>query len=119
MGPTTPRIRFGGFEVDLRSGELFRKGSRIKLQGQLFQLLVLLLERPGEVVSRDELRNRLWPHNTFVDFDRGRNRAINGLRPTLKDRAKKPRLIETLPKRRYRFIAPVEIGTADSTDKSL
>lgn len=117
--PLTPRIRFGVFEVDPRSGELFRQGSRIKLQEQLFQLLVLLLERPGEVVSRDELRNRLWPENTFVDFDRGLNKAINGLRATLKDHAKKPCLIETLPKRGYRLIAPVEIGAADSTNRSL
>jgi TolB-like protein/Tfp pilus assembly protein PilF len=118
MGATPPKIRFGVFEVDPRSGELFRQGSRIKLQNQPFQLLVVLLERPGEVVTRNELRNRLWPENTFVDFDSGLNKAINGLRDTLRDRAKKPRFIETLPQRGYRFIAPVEIGRAACTDSA-
>jgi TolB-like protein/Tfp pilus assembly protein PilF len=101
-------ICFGVFEVDTRSGELRREGSKIKLQEQPFQALVLLLERPGEVISREELTKRLWPDNTFVDFERGLNKAINRLRDALRDHAKKPRFIETLPHHGYRFIAPVE-----------
>jgi DNA-binding response OmpR family regulator len=81
--PVIPRIRFGVFEVDTQSGELFRQGSKVKLQDQPFQVLVLLLERPGEVVTREEIIKRLWPENTFVDFDRGLNKAINGLRGAL------------------------------------
>ena len=103
-----PRIRFGIFEVDTRSGELLRQGSKVKLQDQPFQALVVLLERPGEVVTREELWKRLWPENTFVDFDRGLNKAINKLRVALQDDAEKPRYIETLPQRGYRLIAPVE-----------
>ena len=118
MGVAAPYIRFGVFEVDLRSGELFRQGSRIKLQNQLFQVLVVLLERPGEVVTREELRDKLWPENTFVDFDRGLNKAINGLRATLRDHARKPRFIETLPQRGYRFIAPVEFAGEDSANRA-
>src|ERR1019366_5535948 len=103
-----PRIRFGIFEVDTRSSELLRQGSKVKLQDQPFQALVVLLERPGEVVTREELWKRLWPENTFVDFDRGLNKAINKLRVALQDDAEKPRYIETLPQRGYRLIAPVE-----------
>ncbi|HEX6772688.1 MAG TPA: winged helix-turn-helix domain-containing protein [Acidobacteriaceae bacterium] len=102
------RIRFGIFEVDMRSGEVLRRGHRIELQEQPFQALVMLLERPGEPVSREELSRRLWPRNTFVDFERGLNKAINKLRSALKDSAEKPRYIETLPQRGYRFIAPIE-----------
>jgi TolB-like protein/Flp pilus assembly protein TadD len=108
MGAPQPPIRFEMFEVNPRSGELFRQGSKIKLQKQLFEVLAMLLERPGELVTREELRKRLWPENTFVDFDRGLNKAINGLRAALRDRAKKPRFVETLPQRGYRFIARVE-----------
>ena len=110
MGP----ICFGVFEVDTRSGELRRQGSKVKLQEQPFQVLVLLLERPGEVVTREELTRRLWPDNTFVDFERGLNKAINRLRDALRDNAEKPRFIETLPHRGYRFIAPVERAGVDS-----
>jgi len=106
-------ICFGVFEVDPRSGELRRQGSKVKLQEQPFQVLVSLLERPGEVVTREELTRRLWPDNTFVDFERGLNKAINRLRDALRDNAEKPRFIETLPHRGYRFIAPVERGGAD------
>src|SRR5260370_4016957 len=101
-------IRFGLFEVDTRSGELRRQGSKVNLQEQPFQALVLLLERPGEVVTREELNKRLWPENTFVDFERGLNKAINKLRTALSDDAEKPRFIETVPQRGYRFIAPLE-----------
>jgi DNA-binding winged helix-turn-helix (wHTH) protein/predicted Zn-dependent protease len=104
------RTRFGAFEVDLNSGELYKLGIRLKLQEQPFQVLALLLERPGEVVTREELRQRLWPADTFVDFDTGLNSAIKKLRDALADSAEKPRYIETLPRRGYRFIAPVENG---------
>ena len=105
-------IRFGIFEVDLQAGELRRQGSKIKLQEQPFQVLAMLLERPEEVVTREELQKKLWPADTFVDFERGLNRAINKLREALGDDADSPRFIETLPRRGYRFVAPVE--TADA-----
>jgi TolB-like protein/Tfp pilus assembly protein PilF len=110
-------IRFGAFEVDTRSGELRRQGSRVNLQEQPFQALVLLLERPGEVVTREELSKRLWPDDTFVDFERGLNKAINKLRAALRDDAERPRFIETLPQHGYRFIAPVE-SAAPVRDRS-
>src|SRR5271157_6465103 len=103
-------IRFGVFEVDLHTGELRKQGLRIKLRDQPFQILLLLLAHPGEVVSRDELQKQLWPADTFVDFDRGLNKAVNHLRDALGDSAESPRFIETLPKRGYRFIAPVDSG---------
>ena len=101
-------IRFGLFELDIRSGELRRRGSKVSLQEQPFQALVLLLERPGQVVTREELSKKLWPEDTFVDFERGLNKAINKLRAALRDDAEKPRFIETLPQHGYRFIAQVE-----------
>src|SRR5579864_8034471 len=104
------RTRFGAFEVDLRSGELRKHGIRLKLQDQPFQVLALLLERAGDVVARDEFRQRLWPADTFVDFDTGLNTAIKKLRDVLADSAEEPRYIETLPRRGYRFIAEVENG---------
>src|SRR5438876_4625634 len=106
-------LRFGVFEVDVRSGELRKQGARIKLQEQPFHVLIVLLQRPGEVVTREELRNQNWPADTFVDFDNGLNTAINKLREALGDSADSPRFIETLPRRGYRFIAPVtgEDGT--------
>jgi DNA-binding winged helix-turn-helix (wHTH) protein len=100
-------IGFGPFEVDTRSGELRRAGVRIRLQEQPFQILVILLEHAGEVVIREDLIGRLWPDNTFVDFDRGLNKAINRLREALGDSADKPRFIETLPQHGYRFLAQV------------
>lgn len=108
----TGPLRFGVFEAEPSSGELRRNGLKVKLQEQPFQVLMVLLERPGEVVTREELRQRLWPDNTFVDFDHGLNTAINKLRDTLGDKAANPRFIETLPKRGYRFIAPVTGSTA-------
>ena len=101
------QIGFGPFEVDTRSGELRRRGVRIRLQEQPFQILLILLEHAGEVVLREDLIGRLWPDNTFVDFDRGLNKAINRLREALGDSADKPRFIETLPQRGYRFLAQV------------
>jgi Tol biopolymer transport system component/DNA-binding winged helix-turn-helix (wHTH) protein len=104
------RTRFGSFEVDLRSGEVYKHGIRLKLQDQPFQVLALLLQRSGDVVTREELRQKLWAADTFVDFDTGLNSAIKKLRDVLGDSAEKPRYIETLPRRGYRFIAPVENG---------
>jgi DNA-binding winged helix-turn-helix (wHTH) protein/Tfp pilus assembly protein PilF len=110
MAPETrvPAVRlFGVFKVDVRSGELRKKGVRVKLQEQPFQVLTVMLKRPGEVVTREELRTQIWPADTFVDFDNGLNTAINKLREALGDSADNPRFIETLPRRGYRFIAPV------------
>ena len=101
-------VRFGVFEADLRSGELRKSGVRIRLREQAFQVLSELLERPGEVVTREELRDRLWPDGTFVDFDHSLNAAVNSIREVLGDSAANPRFVETLPRRGYRFIAPVE-----------
>jgi len=103
-------LRFGAFRVELRAGEILKNGRRIRLPEQPFQILTILLEHPGEVVTRDELRQRLWPADTFVDFDHGLNNAIKKLRDVLDDSAENPRYIETLPKRGYRFIAHVENG---------
>jgi DNA-binding winged helix-turn-helix (wHTH) protein len=100
-------VRFNAYEVDLRSGELYRAGRKIRLQAQPFHVLAALLERPGQVVAREELRKRLWPSDTFVDFDHSLNTAIKKLRQALSDDKKKPRFIETLPKRGYRFIGTV------------
>jgi len=97
-------IRFGVFEVDLRAAELRKQGVKIKLQDQPFQLLQILLERPGEVVTREELRQRIWPADTFVDFEGGVNNAVKRLREALGDKADHPRYIETLPRKGYRFI---------------
>jgi len=104
--------RFGVFEVDLRARELRKAGLKIRLHDQPFQVLAALLERPGELVTREELRQRIWPGGTFVDFDSGLNTAVNKLREALGDSADSPRFIETLPRRGYRFLAPVN-GTAD------
>src|SRR5262245_39172566 len=105
---TTPRVlRFGVFELDRRSGELRREGMRVRLQEQPLRILEALLDARGEPVTREELRQRLWPEETFVDFDSGLNRAINRLRTALGDEADNPRFIETLERRAYRFIAPV------------
>lgn len=101
-------IRFGVFEADLRVGELRKGGARIRVQEQPFQILVMLLQRPAEVVSREELRQKLWPGDTFVDFEHGVNSAVARLRDLLGDSADSPRYIETLPRRGYRFIAPVD-----------
>src|SRR5882762_7153109 len=101
-------VRFGIFEVDLNALELRKHGLRLKLPEQPFQILVMLLERPGEIVTRDELRNRLWQTDTFVDFDHGLNNAVMRLREVLGDSSDNPRFVETIPRRGYRFIAPVD-----------
>lgn len=114
-----PRLlRFGQFEFDVCTAEMYKEGKRIKLQEQPGQVLTLLIERPGELVSREELRKRLWPNDTFVDFDHGVNIAVNKLRDALGDSAEKPRFIETLPRRGYRFIAPVEVPKAPRKGES-
>ena len=100
-------VRFGVFEVDLRSGEFRKKGVRVKLQGQPYMLLLTLLKQPGELVTREDLRRVLWPEDTFVDFDHSLGTAVNKLREVLGDSATNPRFVETAPRRGYRFIAPV------------
>src|ERR1700738_5215147 len=101
-------LRFGTFEVNVRAGELRKQGVRIRLQEQPFQVLAALLGRPGEVVTREELRSKLWPAETFVDFDHGLNAAIKRLRDALGESAENPVFIETLPRRGYRFLAPLQ-----------
>ena len=112
--------RFGLFEVDLDSGELWKDGTRIRLQEQPFRVLAMLLERPGEMVTREQLRSQLWPEDTFVDFDHSLNTAVNKLREALGDAAANPRFVQTIARRGYRFIAPVQRDgtTADSTKSS-
>jgi DNA-binding winged helix-turn-helix (wHTH) protein len=100
----SPLIRFGPFEADLRTQELRKHGVRLHLPGQSFQILKMLLERPHDLVTRDELRRALWPSDTFVDFDHNLNAAVKRLRAALGDSADEPSLIETLPRRGYRFI---------------
>src|SRR5438445_978611 len=101
-------VRFGVFEADLQAGELRKSGVRIRLQEQPFQVLAFLLEHPGDVVTREELRQKLWQADTFVDFDHSLNTAINKLREALGDSASSPRYVETLARRGYRFLAPLE-----------
>jgi cholera toxin transcriptional activator len=121
-GPAARVIRFGIFELDLAAAELRKSGVRIRLQEQPFQVLSLMLQRPGEVITREDLRQQLWPADTFVDFDHSLNTAVNKLREALGDSASTPRYVETLARRGYRFIAPVEFiaperGEANATAK--
>ncbi len=111
---TSRVIRFGIFEVDLQSGELRKAGLKLKLTGQPFQVLAILLEHPGEVVTREELQKRLWP-DTFVDIDHNLNTAINKIREALDDSAESPRFVETLPRRGYRFIGPINHENASAS----
>ena len=111
--------RFGVFELDRTAGELRKNGLKLRLQGQPFQVLALLLERSGEVVTREELRQKLWPSDTFVDFDHSVNTAINKVREVLGDSASVPRYVETLPRRGYRFIAPVHSGPPAAPESVL
>jgi DNA-binding winged helix-turn-helix (wHTH) protein/TolB-like protein len=106
--PSSARVRFRGFELDRRSGELVKAGSRLRLQEAPLRVLQALIERPGEIVTREELRRRLWPDDTFVDFDNGLNTAVNRLRGSLGDSAEKPKFVETVGRRGYRFIAALE-----------
>jgi cholera toxin transcriptional activator len=102
------RYRFGVFEADAATGELRRQGIRVKLNSQPFQMLLVLLERPGELVTREDICLRLWPDGTFVDYEHGVNSAVNRIREALGDTAGSPRFVETLARRGYRFVAPVE-----------
>jgi Tol biopolymer transport system component/DNA-binding winged helix-turn-helix (wHTH) protein len=113
-----PVIRFQDFQVNLETGELWKAGIRLKLQDQPFKVLVTLLQRPGQVVTREELQQLIWPQESFGDFDHAINLAINKLRSTLGDSAEVPHLIETLPRRGYRFIAPVESNSTPKRDAS-
>lgn len=108
MGHSHRRVRFGSFEIDEIAGELCKDGAKIRLQEQPFQILQILLERPGQLITREEIRKRVWPSDTFVDFDHGINNAIKRLREALGDTAETPHFIETLPRRGYRFIAELE-----------
>lgn len=110
---------FGVFEADAARGELRKRGIRIKLNSQPFRVLALLLERPGEVVTREEMRQRLWGQDTFVDFDHGLNSALNKIRKALDDSAAQPRYVETVPGKGYRFIAPVTIQGAEAEDPPI
>src|SRR5438270_2931731 len=107
-------VRFGGFELDTRSGELTSAGGKIPLQDQPFQILKLLTERPGEIVTREEIRRRLWPDDTVVEFENAVNAAIKKLRIALGDSAEEPRYVETLRRRGYRLMVPVERPAATS-----
>jgi DNA-binding winged helix-turn-helix (wHTH) protein len=112
MGPAVPAprtLRFGVFELNMRSGELWKQGRKVRLEGQPVQILLCLLENPGELVTRDELRQRLWPADTYGNFEDGLNAAVKRLRQALNDSAGNPRFVETLPQRGYRFLAPVQI----------
>src|SRR5215472_12682980 len=102
------RIRFAEFEIDLRTGEILTNGHRSVLSEKPLQLLTALLENPGELVTREELKRRLWTSDTFVDFDLSLNKTVNRLREALGDSADQPRFVETFPKRGYRFIGPID-----------
>src|SRR5215472_5425521 len=117
--PAQHLIRFADFEVDLRSGEVRRQGERIRLQEQPFRLLAVLLECPGQVVTREELRRRLWPADTFVDFGHRLAAAINKVREALQDSAERPKFVETVGRRGYRFIFPVEPAAEKDEPASL
>src|SRR5579863_2625024 len=112
--PPNSVVRFGTYEVSLQSGEVRKAGLRIRVQQQPMKLLGILLEHPGEVVTREELRSRVWPNESFGDFDQALNIAIGKLRSALGDSADNPRFIETLPKRGYRFIADVSVLDTDA-----
>src|SRR5438477_11165644 len=105
-------LRFGVYKIDLEAGELRKSGRKVSLQGQPFQVLVLLLTHAGRVMTREELQKRLWPADTFVDFDLGLNTAIKKIRAALGDSADNPKFVETLPRKGYRFICPVEKVTS-------
>src|SRR6202790_4742914 len=110
-------VQFGLFEVDLQARELRKAGVKIKLNDQPFQVLTVLLERPGEIVTREELQTRLWPQDTFVDFDLSLNSAGKKMRPALSDDAENPRFVETLYRRGYRFIGPVNRAANTNADQ--
>ena len=112
--PTSSPLCFGEFELDVAAGELRRNSRRVKLQPQPFKLLVLLVKRAGVLVTREEIRSELWPEGTFVDFDQSVNFTVRQIRDVLRDVADRPLYIETVPRRGYRFIAPVDVGGASA-----
>src|SRR5579864_6291192 len=111
-------LRFGVYESDLATGALRKNGSLIRLQEQPFQILAMLLERPGEMVTREDLRTKLWPADTFVDFDHSLNTAVNKLREALGDTASNPRFVQTVARRGYRFIAPVAVVESTGAERT-
>ncbi len=114
----TRRYRFGAFEADAATGELRRQGVRVRIHAQPFQVLMMLVERQGEVVTREEISRELWPEGTFVDYEHGVNSAVNRLREALGDKANSPRFVETLARKGYRFVAPVErIGSDEVSEE--
>jgi cholera toxin transcriptional activator len=114
------RYRFGAFEADAGTGELRRQGVRVRIHAQPFQVLLMLVERQGEVVTREEISRELWPEGTFVDYEHGVNSAVNRVREALGDKASSPRFVETLARRGYRFVAPVErIGEAGAGETAI
>ena len=115
----SPRLRVGEFEVDLRCREVLRNGDKIRLQELPFQILAALIERPDELVTREEIRQKLWPDDTFVDFEHGINTAVMKLREALGDNAENPRFIATLPRLGYRLVAPVEVVEPNRTRPPL
>ena len=120
QGPRSARtLRFGVFSADLATGELSKAGRKLRLQEQPFQILAILAQRPGELVTREELVKALWPEGTFVDYDHSLNTAINKLREVLGDSATSPRFIETLPRRGYRFLAEIQSDDAAATTGPL
>src|SRR5215208_1935864 len=114
---TIPPVRFGVFELDVRLRELRTGSTRIRLQEQPFEILRIMLERPGDVVTREQLRQRLWPNGTFVDFEHSLNAAVKRLRAALGDDADNPRFVETLPRRGYRFIASLADSDRSASDR--
>src|ERR1700675_95522 len=112
-------VRFGAFELDAESGELLKHGVKVRLQEQPFQVLRILLEHRGKVVAREELQRSIWPADTFVDFDRGLYNAIKKLREALGDDSEKPRFIETLSRRGYRFIGHIENGASPPSAQAV
>src|SRR5512133_3054101 len=112
------KVRFGPFVLDVHSGELHKNGSKLKVQPQPIQVLTILLEHPGELVTREEIRTRIWPSDTFVDFEHGLNTAVKKLRQALGDESETPKYIETLPRRGYRFVGSVEDEVKDDTEIS-
>jgi DNA-binding winged helix-turn-helix (wHTH) protein len=112
-------LRFAVFEVDLDAGELRKNGARVRLQEQPFQVLVTLLQNAGQVVTRDTLREKIWPADTFVDFDHSLNTAVNKIREALGDSASNPRFVETLARRGYRFLAPVDAGAEPAASQEI
>src|SRR5580765_3001314 len=114
MKDSRSALRFGVFELDPKAGELRKKGMKVRLQGQPIDILVLLLQRPGEIVTREELQKDLWPADTFVDFEQGLNNAMKRLRAALDDDAESPHFIETLPRRGYRFI-----GSSNASEQTF